>query len=105
MPEFFNVRPPRQAFDELLPYLQRNQSLVIYHHIARRGSALDQIKGRLTQIKERLGHRAFAMLYHRGSARAFFIVPVQRHQELLLSRSERFLQSLWSRHFELVVRD
>ena len=99
----YQKRGPKYAFfDELLPYLQRNQSLVIYHHIARRGSALDQIKGRLAQIEGLLGYRASAMLYHRGSARAFFIVPVQRHREILFSRSEKFLCSPWARHFELV---
>ena len=88
-------------FDELLPFLQRDQSLVIYHHIGRQGSAVDQIQERLAQIKERLGYKAFAFLYRRGSARVFFVVPALCHIMTLLSRSQRFMLSPWSRHFEL----
>ena len=89
-------------FDELVPFLQRNQSLVIYHHIGRQGSALDQIRGRLAQIKEKLGCTSFALLYHRGSARAFFVVPAPRHTMKLFSRIQQFMLTPWSRHFELL---
>ena len=89
-------------FDELAPFLQRDQSLVIYHHIGRQGSALDQIQERLAQIKERLGYTAFAFLYHRGSARAFLVVPTPRLTMNLLSGAQRFMLSPWARHFELV---
>ena len=76
--------------------------VLIYHHVARRGTALDQVNGRLTQIEDRLGRRAFALLYHRGSARAFFVVPAQRHWEALSSRARVFLESPWAQHFEIV---
>ena len=89
-------------FDELLLFLQRDQSLIIYHHIGRRGSALDQIQERLAQIEERLGYTAFAFLYRRGSARVFFIVPSPRHFMNLLSGTRRFMLSPWARHFELI---
>ena len=93
--------PKYVFYDELLPYLQRNQSLVIYHHIGRRGSALDQIGERLTQINNKLGRAAFALLYHRGSARAFLVVPAPQHCMNLLSRAKMLMLSPWSRHFEL----
>ena len=89
-------------FDELVPFLQRDQSLVVYHHIGRRGSALDQIQERLAQIEERLGSSAFAFLYHRGSARSFFVVPTPRHMMNLISGAQRFMLSPWARHFDLV---
>ena len=89
-------------FEELVPFLQRDQSLIIYHHIGRRGSALDQIQERLAQIEERLGSSAFAFLYHRGSARAFFVVPTPRHTMNLITGAQRFMLSPWARHFDLV---
>jgi hypothetical protein len=99
----YQRRGPKYVFfDELLPYLERDQSLVIYHHIGRQGSASDQIRERLTQMKSNLGREAFALLYHRGSARAFFIVPAPRHRANLVSKAEMLMQSSWSRHFELV---
>ena len=97
------LRGPKYAFfDELLPFVQRDQSLLIYHHIARRGTALDQVTGRMAQIEDRLGRSAFTLLYHRGSARAFFVVPAQRHWEVVFSRARTFMESRWARHFEIV---
>ena len=98
----YQRRGPKYVFfDELLPYRERNQSLVIYHHIGRQGSAWDQIRERLTQINSKLGRGAFALLYHRGSARAFFVVPAPRHRMNLLSKAKMLMLSPWSRHFEL----
>ena len=100
----YQKRGPKYAFfDELMPFLRRGQSLVVYHHVARRGSAMDQVRERLAQIGDRLGHDAFALLYHRGSARAFFVIPAQRHREVLFSRTNGLLEGPWSRHFELVA--
>ena len=101
----YEPRGPKYVFfDELLPLVRRGQSLVVYHHIGRRGSAVDQVRARLAQIKTRLKpeSEALALLYHRGSARAFFVIPADRHRETLLRRIGRFLDGPWSRHFELV---
>ena len=96
--------PKYAFFDELLPYLGRDQSLVIYHHIGRSGSAEEQIKARLNQIKERLepDRDPIALWYHRGSARAFFIIPNRHHAEVLTSRITKFAQSPWFHHFQLI---
>ena len=100
----YQRRGPKYIFfNELIPFLERGQSLVAYHHMSRRGSSAEQVRGRLAQIEYRLGHGAFALLYHRGSARAFFVIPVEGHEESLRSRAEIFLESPWSRHFELVT--
>ena len=95
--------PKYAFFDELLPFSEREQSLVVYHHIGRRGSAVDQIRSRFAQIKERLERTSFALLYHRGSARAFFLIPAQRHADVLASKVDEFLDSPWRRHFELIT--
>ncbi len=97
-------RGPKYAFfDELVPFAQRGQTLIVYHHIGRRGSAADQIKGRFDQIEERLGRTSLALLYHRGSARAFFLIPADKHRDAIESMVENFLDSPWRRHFELVA--
>ena len=98
----YQRRGPKYAFfEDLLPFVQRNQSLVIYHHIGRRGTASHQIRNRLTQINDNLGRAAFALLYHRGSARVFFVVPAPQHCINLVSRANMLMLSSWSRHFEL----
>lgn len=98
------LRGPKYAFfDELLPFVHRDQSLLIYHHVSRRGTALEQVKDRMAQIEGRLGRSVFAMLYHRGSARAFFVVPAQRHRTVLSSRARAFLEGGWAQHFDMVA--
>ena len=96
--------PKYVFFADLMPYIQRNQSLVVYHHIGRRGSALEQISERTAQIKERLGRDSLAMLYHRGTARAYFIIPSEGHRELLRRRCQELVGGPWSQHFELVTQ-
>ena len=96
-------RGPKYVFyDDLLPYVRRNQSLVVYHHIGRQGSARKQIQDKMNEIQMRLGCEAFALLYHRGSARVFFVIPISEHWDMLLSRATHFITSPWSRHFELL---
>ena len=98
------LRGPKYAFyGELLPFAQRDQSLVVYHHLARNGRAVDQVRNRLFQLQSRLGRDAFALLYHRGSARAFFVIPAQRYWEPLSQRATAFLETRWSQHFEFVA--
>ena len=102
----YQPRGPKYAFfEELRAFVQRGQSVVVYHHIARRGSAKDQISGRMAQIEDRLACRPFALLYHRGSARAFFVLPAERHRDVLSSKVEGLLQTPWARHFELITPD
>ena len=91
------------SYDELTSLAQRDQSLVVYHHLARRCSAENQIRTRLIQLQNRLEREAFALRYRRGSARAFFVVPAPRHWEILSQRASGFLETRWSRHFEMVV--
>ena len=90
--------PKYAFFNELSPYLQRDQSLVIYQHISRSGKAEDQIRKRLAEIEKELGQRAIALLYRHGTARAFLIVPAARHWETLRRRAE-WSQGRWKGHF------
>ena len=95
--------PKYTYFKEMVPFVWRGQTLVVYQHIARQGSAKDQITRRLLQIKDQLLRPAFALLYHRGSARAFFVIPAESHRNVLLARLDSFLRTPWERHFELVT--
>lgn len=56
---------------------------------------------RLPEVIERLGE-AFALVYRPGSGRAFFVVPAERHREVLRERAARLAQHrCWSQHFTL----
>lgn len=100
-------RGPKYTFyDEIEPYWQRNQSLVIYQHTGRQGSAEKQIGKRFAQINGLIEHdHVFALLYHRGNGRAFIVVASENHQGILFKRAERFVRGPWSQHFELLMMD
>lgn len=95
--------PKYVFYEELVPFVKRGQSLVIYHHLCRSGPAEVQIKERLDQLKEKLGvDNILALLYKRGTLRVFFIVPSAEHIELLKTRGIRLTQiSPWKEHFLL----
>jgi hypothetical protein len=102
-----NKYGPKYAFfDELSPYLQRNQSLVIYQHIGRNASAKKQIDDRFKELKKHLNSSssAFALHYHRGTSRVFFIVPAKDPKIILLEKANRFVEGPWKDHFTLMTQ-
>ncbi len=98
----YHKRGPKFAyFDELRPYVDKGQSLIIYQHTGHSHSAEQQVEARLLQISEQLqgSPKPFALLYHRGTSRSFLVVPAKRHKNLLTTRAERLLKGPWARHF------
>lgn len=94
--------PKHAYFDELAPYLDRNQSLVVYHHLHRGAVHARQVQDRLAQVEERLGP-GFALRYRPGSGRVFLVVPAEAHRRTLRQRTERLARNrCWSQHFELI---
>lgn len=95
--------PKYVYFDELVPYVRRGQSLVVYHSLHYGAPRESQVRGRLQEVNERLG-KAFALLYRPGSGRTFFVVPSEAHREVLLERARRFANDdCWSQHFSLLT--
>jgi hypothetical protein len=79
---------------ELVPFILRNQSLVIYHHLGRNTTGKKQIHDRLRELgKLQKASKPFALWYHAGTARAYFILPSKRDQSLLLKRAQLVTQS------------
>jgi hypothetical protein len=96
--------PKYVYFDEVQPHLNRGQSVVIYHHLDRSFSAGVQIELQFARLRDRLGgcQQMSALHYHRGSARAFFVIPAPAHEALLNDRIHRFIDGPWSQHFDYV---
>lgn len=94
--------PKYAYYKELVPFLQRKQSLVIYHHLGRTGSVKEQVSERLSQIKDKLEtvDGVYALLYRRGTLRAFFVVPAAQHRDILLKRGRHLSEEVpWREHF------
>lgn len=88
--------------EEIEPLLERGQSLVIYHHLSRKGTHTDQITHWLKRLQQEFNPAdSFALRYRRGSARAFFVLAQQRHTPILRERAAALLASPWQQHFEL----
>jgi hypothetical protein len=89
---------------EARAYLKRGQSVVIYHHLGRRGNAKQQIMRQFRRlVRPESRGTVFALLYHRGTARVFFVVESGTQKHRLLDRASSMLEGPWSRHFELVT--
>lgn len=99
-----NKGPKYVYLDELTPFLQKGQSLIIYHHLCRNGFAEEQVNFRLCQIRDYVHEspKPWAVLYRRGTLRAFILIPTPEHQENLYEKTKSFLKTSWSQHFELI---
>ena len=96
---------PKYVFmEDLGRFYGRGQSLVIYHHLGRRGPAVQQIKhfAKSLQSNPKLPRLPWSLWYHRGTARAYFVAAQERHESVLKNRLASFLDVPWRTHFELV---
>ncbi|MBI4250960.1 MAG: hypothetical protein HY618_00740 [Candidatus Tectomicrobia bacterium] len=94
---------PKYVFwDEICPFWSRGQSIVVYQQMVRnRGESRDQIASRKKEVKEKLRgcKNIHALLFHRGTARAFFVIPAGSHRKIIESRLSRFREGPWGEHF------
>lgn len=93
---------PKYVFwDEIEGLVGRGQTAVIYHHLNRNAEHPVQVTQMLAQLKDRVpaGRDFFALIYRRGTARAYFIIADARHAALVGDRLERFQAGAWRRHF------
>ena len=89
--------------DELRAFIDRKQSVVVYHHLDRTGPAAQQASRRLSQIREELGAElAVALRFTRISSRFYFVIAAEHHEEMLSDRIKAFLNGPWGSHFVLL---
>lgn len=97
---YYKQRQIDDGIDELGLFVDRGQSVVIWHQPARK-------KGVINAVKAKLGKRfpaceIDALTYHRVVFRAFFVISGRKHRQLLAERIARFLKSSWGQHFKPV---
>ena len=81
---------------ELVPYLARGQSLIVYHHQTREAPLQQQVNRWLELLRdERTGIDPWAFSYRRQQVRVYFVIPAPRHRDVLLARSMAFAKSRW----------
>ena len=104
----WHKKGPKYVFmDDLNRFYKRGQSLVIYHHMGRQGTAEEQINRHAEGLRERLGlfSLPWTLRYRRGTTRFYFIVHHERHRAVLEKRLASFADSPWCKrgHFECVT--
>ena len=90
-------------WDEIQSYVDRGQSLVVYHHTNRTRPVSDQVYALSRDFRGRLpvGYSLFPLVFRRGSCRVFWLVLTEELVEPVRDRVETLLQSGWEAHFEL----
>ena len=89
---------------DLDSFIQRGQSLVIYHHLGRQGTAEQQIERVSEHLRLNMGLPAVPQVvrYRRGTARAYFLIMQPKHRPTLEENLLSFLRSPWQQHFQMV---
>jgi hypothetical protein len=88
--------------DELAPYTDRGQSLIIYQHADRTAPVDVQAARRLAEVDDELGVRPLAAVRaSRGSCRLFLVLPAAAHRDHFAERLDALERSEWGR--ELAV--
>ncbi len=89
-------------WDELEPFWNRGQALLVYHHLNRMASAVRQV-GQLTALlQERFnGACVKPLIFRRGSCRVFWLLcPQTPLGGELERRADAFVGGGWSIHFQ-----
>lgn len=88
------------AADELRSFWQAGQSLVVYQHLSRNGSAEQQAAQRLAQLGDGLGAKSVDVLrYRRGTSRLYLCASQPKHRSRINAACAGLL-SCWGGAFE-----
>lgn len=89
--------------EDVAQFVARGQSVVIYHHHARQEGMKDQMEHYFSMLRAHGIRHYWALTFHRGSLRTFFIAALPRHLEPLEVRSRELMTTPWGLlgHFQL----
>jgi hypothetical protein len=88
-------------WDELIPFWERGNSLLIYHHLNRTVSAARQVETLGTRFARELENANIVpLVFRRGSSRVFWLIHRGDDRGRQLERGAAdLLSGAWSRHF------
>jgi hypothetical protein len=90
-------------WDEIMPFWDRGQSLIIYHHLNRTAPIARQAETLREKFEARFpdaGLRLF-LLFRRGSCRHFWVVGQKSHATALRLAVNNLMKSDWRDYFEV----
>jgi hypothetical protein len=89
------------GYEEVGKFLDAGASVVLYQHFNHLDCAqkqLEQLCGKLTKRLEP-PLPPFPLRFHRGTGRAFLVLPQRRHEERIQRGIDQLMASPWKRHF------
>lgn len=104
----YHDKAPKYAFlTDLHEFRNRGQTVIVYQHANRECNSTfsTQLLQRSEQLKCTLNAtHVWTLRYHRGTARAYFIIPAPVHVQVITSRIRAFSETSWfsDKHFSLV---
>jgi hypothetical protein len=90
-------------WNELVPFWQRGQSIIVYHHLNRTASVQRQTEILREKFSANFPDAAVSLhfLFRRGSCRHFWLVGQRDHFSWLSAGTRRVKKSGWSGFFEI----
>jgi hypothetical protein len=92
--------PKYVYWDEIESFVDRGQSVVIYHHLNRSCSSTEQVERLKNEFCQRVPENCniSKIIYRRGTRRAYFIVMAARHRAGISDQLSNILTK-WENHF------
>jgi len=90
-------------WEELTPFWERRQSLLVYHHLNRTASVARQSELLRAQFEERFPDAGLLryFLFRKGSCRHFWLISQKRHAACFGAAIDALLRSHWREYFEV----
>jgi hypothetical protein len=88
-------------WDELIPFWQRGNALLIYHHLNRTAPAAKQVQALATGFRIKFSDGIIIpLVFRRGSSRVFWLLHRGDRLGIVLEkRANKLLSGGWSQHF------
>jgi hypothetical protein len=89
------------GYQEVREFLDAGASVILYQHFNHLASAAEQLKQLCRELTNRSAPPLppFALRFHRGTGRAFLVLPQRRHEKRIQRGIEKLMASPWKRHF------
>jgi len=89
------------GYQEVREFLFAGASVVLYQHLGNSEPAEIQVSWLCRELTGKVAPPLppFALLFHRGMARAFLVLPQQRHAETIQRGIKQLMASPWYKHF------
>ncbi|MDP3000496.1 MAG: hypothetical protein Q8N47_23635 [Bryobacterales bacterium] len=89
------------GYEEMGKFLSAGASVVLYQHFNRSARAEEQLTRLCRELTGKVAPPLppFALRFHRGTGRAFLVLPQQRHAKRIQRGIKKLMASPWKRHF------